>query len=90
MSTLESVEQRARAYLRDYELWLQGPGASPSPTHGRDTASDVLVLVEIAKIGWSVVEANYDTAGGDLIEKQPVWAAIDALHAALTKLGAPS
>lgn len=40
-------------------------------------------VVELTRLAWATVAANYDTSGGSIMEKQPLWDSLANLESAL-------
>lgn len=50
----------------------------------RQALDEIAATTDLA---WAAVAANYDTSGGDIIQKQPLWTALSDLEMALRKVG---
>ena len=48
---------------------------------------DAAAVLEVTDLAWAAVSANYDTSGGSIAEKQPLWDALADLESALRRFG---
>jgi hypothetical protein len=72
----------------EYVGWYPREDADAKGYNYRAPADEAIAaLLKATDLAWAAVAANYDTSGGSIAEKQPLWAALAELESALRRIG---